>query len=250
MYWFIPCIFLLANPFKFNILRMVLESGLFAQIVLLILVFFSIFSWAIIIHKSRVFSRVDSHTRKFLQTFRRRKRLSEVYLACLSFDRTPLSKMLEVGYKELEEIFKGENVPANKGVNIDNERLEDIRTTMDRVGTEELENLGRRVTFLATTGNTSPFLGLLGTVWGVMDSFASIGVRGSASLAVVAPGIAQALIATIFGLIVAIPAVIGYNHFGNKLKATAVQVDNFSSEFISAVKKELHYEKKGLYSTL
>jgi biopolymer transport protein TolQ len=75
-------------------------------------------------------------------------------------------------------------------------------------------------------------------------------VRGSASLAVVAPGIAQALIATIFGLIVAIPAVIGYNHFGNKLKAMAVQVDSFSSEFISAVKKELHYEKKGLYSTL
>jgi biopolymer transport protein TolQ len=83
-----------------------------------------------------------------------------------------------------------------------------------------------------------------------MDSFASIGVRGSASLAVVAPGIAQALIATIFGLIVAIPAVIGYNHFGNKLKATGIQVDNFSSEFISAVKKELHYEKKGLHSTL
>jgi len=249
MYWSIPCIILLANPFKFNILRMVLESGLFAQAVLLILVFFSIFSWAIIIHKSRVFGKVDSQTKKFLKTFRKRKRLSEVYLACLSYNRTPLSKMLEVGYKELEEVFK-EEVPTEGRLNIDHERLEDIRATMDRVGTEELETLGRRVTFLATTGNTSPFLGLLGTVWGVMDSFASIGVRGSASLAVVAPGIAQALIATIFGLIVAIPAVIGYNHFGNKLKATAVQVDSFSSEFISAVKKELHYEKKGLYSTL
>jgi len=247
MYWF--CILLLANPFKFNILRMVLESGLFAQVVLLILVFFSIFSWAIIIHKSRVFKRVDSHTRKFLKTFRKRKRLSEIYLACMGYDRTPLSRMLEVGYKELEEVFK-EEVRSNKGINIDNERLDDIKATMDRIGSEELEKLAGRVTFLATTGNTSPFLGLLGTVWGVMDSFASIGVRGSASLAVVAPGIAQALIATIFGLIVAIPAVIGYNHFGNKLKATGVQVDNFSSEFISAVKKELHYEKKGLYSTL
>jgi biopolymer transport protein TolQ len=249
MYWFIPCIVLLANPFKFNILRMVLESGLFAQVVLLILVFFSIFSWAIIIHKSRVFGRVDSHTRKFLRTFRSRKRLSEVYLACLSCNHTPLSKMLEAGYKELEEVLKDE-ASGSQGARIITQRLNDIRETMDRVGTEELENLGRRVTFLATTGNTSPFLGLLGTVWGVMDSFASIGVRGSASLAVVAPGIAQALIATIFGLIVAIPAVIGYNHFGNKLKATAVQVDSFSSEFISAVKKELHYEKKGLYSTL
>jgi biopolymer transport protein TolQ len=248
MYW--SCTFLVANPFKFNILRMVLESGLFAQIVLLILVLFSVVSWAIMIHKSRVFKKVDSHSRKFLKTFRKRKRLSEVYLACLSYNRTPLSKMLEAGYKELEEVFKAERVTSDRGVNIDNERLEDIKAVMDRVGSEELENLGRRVTFLATTGNTSPFLGLLGTVWGVMDSFASIGVRGSASLAVVAPGIAQALIATIFGLMVAIPAVIGYNHFGNKLKATAVQVDNFSSEFISAVKKELHYEKKGLYSTL
>jgi len=228
---------------------MVLESGLFAQVVLLILVFFSVFSWAIMIHKSRVFRKVDSHTKRFLKTFRKRKRLSEVYLACLSYDRTPLSKMLEIGYKELEEFFK-EEVASNQRVNIDNEKLDDIRADMDRVGSEELENLGRRVTFLATTGNTSPFLGLLGTVWGVMDSFASIGVRGSASLAVVAPGIAQALIATIFGLIVAIPAVIGYNHFGNKLKAIAVQVDNFSSEFVSAVKKELRYEKKGLYSTL
>lgn len=243
-------ILLVANPFKFNILRMVLESGLFAQVVLIILVFFSVVSWAIMIHKSRVFKKVDSHTRKFLKTFRKRKRLSEVYLACLSFNRTPLSRMLETGYKELEETLRAQAAGVNRGVNVDNERLEDIKATMDRIGTEELENLGSRVTFLATTGNTSPFLGLLGTVWGVMDSFASIGVRGSASLAVVAPGIAQALIATIFGLMVAIPAVIGYNHFGNKLKATAVQVDNFSSEFISAVKKELHYEKKGLYSTL
>lgn len=247
MYWLF--ISLVANPFKFNILRMVLESGLFAQAVLLILVLFSVVSWAIIIHKSRVFKRVNSHTRKFLKTFRKRNRLSEVYLACLSYNRTPLSKMLEAGYKELEELFK-EQLSSNRGMNIYSQGLEDIKATMDRIGSEELEKLGGRVTFLATTGNTSPFLGLLGTVWGVMDSFASIGVRGSASLAVVAPGIAQALIATIFGLIVAIPAVIGYNHFGNKLKATGVQVDNFSSEFISAVKKELHYEKKGLHSTL
>ena len=249
MSWFIPCMILLANPFKFNILRMVLESGLFAQAVLLILVLFSVVSWAIMIHKSKVFRKVDFHTKKFLITFRKRKRLSEVYLACLSYNRTPLSKMLEIGYKELEEVFR-EELPSAQRVNIDYERLDDIRANMDRIGSEELENLGKRVTFLATTGNTSPFLGLLGTVWGVMDSFASIGVRGSASLAVVAPGIAQALIATIFGLIVAIPAVIGYNHFGNKLKSIGVQVDNFSSEFISAVKKELHYEKKGLHSTL
>jgi len=91
---------------------------------------------------------------------------------------------------------------------------------------------------LATTGNISPFFGLLGTVWGIMDSFASIGVRGSASLAVVAPGIAEALIATVVGLAVAIPAVMAYNFFNNQLKVFSTQVDNFTLEFLSAVKKE------------
>jgi len=160
MYWF--CILLLANPFKFNILRMVLESGLFAQVVLLILVFFSIFSWAIIIHKSRVFKRVDSHTRKFLKTFRKRKRLSEIYLACMGYDRTPLSRMLEVGYKELEEVFK-EEVRSNKGINIDNERLDDIKATMDRIGSEELEKLAGRVNqpLFGTSGNRMGGNGLL-----------------------------------------------------------------------------------------
>jgi biopolymer transport protein TolQ len=148
--------------------------------------------------------------------------------------------MLEAGFKESEQFSKKEyldNPRKEEGLTSEN-KTELIKMTLDRIGAEELSRLERYVVFLATTGNISPFFGLLGTVWGVMDSFASIGVRGSASLAVVAPGIAEALIATIFGLAVAIPAVIGYNYFNNRLKFISTDIDNFSLEFLTSAKKE------------
>ena len=155
--------------------------------------------------------------------------------------------MLEAGFKELEEIGRVEKNPqpdreaplvVEFGPHQHKDRLDVIRMTLERVGSEEINRLEKSNVFLATTGNISPFFGLLGTVWGIMDSFASIGVRGSASLAVVAPGIAEALIATVVGLAVAIPAVMAYNFFNNQLKVFSTQVDNFTLEFLSAVKKE------------
>lgn len=228
--------FLLMAPdpaaFRGNIIRMVLESGVFAQVILFILLVFSIISWAIMINKLRVFRKVEKETRKFLTTFRKSKSLSEAYLACGLLHRTPLHNMLVAGFREAEQFSKKDEViPVEK-------RAEVVKMTLERVGAEEISRLERNVVFLATTGNISPFFGLLGTVWGIMDSFASIGVRGTASLAVVAPGIAQALIATIFGLAVAIPAVIGYNYFNNRLKFVATDIDNFSLEFLTTAKKE------------
>jgi biopolymer transport protein TolQ len=229
-------IFLMIAPapaaFKGNIIRMVLESGVFAQVILLILLVFSVISWAIMINKQRIFRKVEKETKKFLVTFRRSKSLSEAHLACGLLHRTPLHSMLMAGYKETEQFSKQDEViPVEK-------RAEVVKMTLDRTGAEEISRLERNVVFLATTGNISPFFGLLGTVWGIMDSFASIGVRGTASLAVVAPGIAQALIATIFGLAVAIPAVIGYNYFNNRLKFVTTDIDNFSLEFLTTAKKE------------
>ena len=229
-------IFLLLAPdpaaFRGNIIRMVLESGVFAQVILFILLIFSIISWAIMINKLRVFRKVEKETRKFFATFRKSKGLSEAYLACGLLHRTPLHNMLVAGFKEIEQFSKKDEVISLE------KRAEVVKMTLDRVGAEEISRLERNVVFLATTGNISPFFGLLGTVWGIMDSFASIGVRGTASLAVVAPGIAQALIATIFGLAVAIPAVIGYNYFNNRLKFVATDIDNFSLEFLTTAKKE------------
>jgi len=236
-----------AGPFEGTLFGMVREMDLFAQIVVIILLFLSVVSWAITFHKIAVFRRTNRETEKFLSLFRKRRSISEVYLSCVSFRRTPLSRMLEAGFKELEELCRVEKNPAesreismmeNFETNTQRDRLDVIRMTLERVGSEEINRLERSIVFLATTGNVSPFFGLLGTVWGIMHSFASIGVRGSASLAVVAPGIAMALIATILGLAVAIPAVMAYNFFNNKLKVISTQVDNFALEFLSVVKKE------------
>jgi biopolymer transport protein TolQ len=238
---FLTFLMLAPDPaaFRGNIIRMVLESGVFAQVILFILLVFSVISWAIMINKLRVFRKVEKETGRFLVTFRKSKTLSEAHLACGLLHRTPLHNMLAAGYKEIEQFSKKEYSDHKKDELIPVEkRAEVVKMTLDRTGAEEISRLESNVVFLATTGNISPFFGLLGTVWGIMDSFASIGVRGTASLAVVAPGIAQALIATIFGLAVAIPAVIGYNYFNNRLKFVATDIDNFSLEFLTTAKKE------------
>ena len=239
--------FAYGGPFKGTVFEMVAEMGFFAKIVLIILLFLSVVSWAITFNKIALFRKVSSETQKFLSIFRRRKSIAEVYRSCVSLRKTPLSKMLEAGYKELEELSKGErnphtgtHLPLGLELNlaIEKEKLDVIRMTLERTGSEEITRLEKAIVFLATTGNISPFFGLLGTVWGIVDAFASIGVRGSATLAVVAPGIAEALIATIIGLAVAIPAVMAYNFFNNKLKIISTQIDNFTLEFLTAVKKE------------
>jgi biopolymer transport protein TolQ len=235
------------GPFKGTIYQMITGMGTFAQMVLLVLLFLSVISWAITIYKILLYRRVNADTNKFLATFRRRRSIREVYLSCVGLKKTPLSPMLEAGFKELEEIGRTDKNPHKDreaplvvefGPHPHKDRLDVVRMTLERVGSEEINRLEKSNVFLATTGNISPFFGLLGTVWGIMDSFASIGVRGSASLAVVAPGIAEALIATVVGLAVAIPAVMAYNFFNNQLKVFSTQVDNFSLEFLSAVKKE------------
>lgn len=239
--------FAYGGPFKGTLFEMVAEMGLFAKIVLLILLFLSVVSWAITFNKIRLFRRVNLETERFLSIFRKGRDIAQVHLACANMRRTPLSKMLEAGYKELLDLSKVKRNPdagTRASLDLDSElatekeKLDVIRMTLERTGAEEINRLERAIVFLATTGNISPFFGLLGTVWGIMDAFASIGVRGSATLAVVAPGIAEALMATIVGLAVAIPAVMAYNFFNNKLKIISTQVDNFALEFLSAVKKE------------
>jgi biopolymer transport protein TolQ len=239
------------SPFEGTFYGMIRDMDPFAQIVMLVLLVMSLISWAITFQKIAVFRRANSETERFLSLFRKRPSIPEVYVACVKFRRTPLSPMLEEGFKELDQVLKVENGPRGAkhpvvtqspilttDSNQDKDRWDVIRMTLERVGQEEINRLEKSVVFLATTGNVSPFFGLLGTVWGIMHSFASIGVRGSASLAVVAPGIAEALVATIMGLAVAIPAVMAYNFFNAKLKVIASQVDNFGLEFLAAAKKE------------
>jgi biopolymer transport protein TolQ len=239
------------GPFQGTLYGMISDMDPFAKTVMVVLLIMSLISWAITFHKWALFRKVNAETTRFLRLFRKRPSIPEVYVACVKLRRTPLSPMLEEGFKELDQVLRVEgnpgpvkrrplpqNRPATDDLDQDKDRWEVIRMTLERVGQEEINRLERSVVFLATTGNVSPFFGLLGTVWGIMQSFASIGVRGSASLAVVAPGIAEALVATIMGLAVAIPAVMAYNFFNARLKLIASQVDNFSLEFLAAAKKE------------
>ncbi len=220
---------------------MIAASGKIAQGILLLLLWFSVISWAVIVYKWKVYKKAKSSSQKFLNLFRQKRSFSDSFSSLAVMSGTPLSRILATGYKTVQEMAR-EN-PAyvkqsNPKIALNSEALEEVKSAVQRTSNEEIERLERYLVFLATCGNVAPFLGLLGTIWGVMDSFRSIGVKGSASLAVVAPGIATALVATIVGLAVAIPAVIGFNYFNNKLRGFSVLFDNFSSELLSQIKKE------------
>jgi len=213
------------------------SSSPFAKIILAILLLFSIISWAIILFKFLELRATQKANDNFIKEFRRRKNLDKSFPALSRMSRSPYAVMLGAAYIEMESIVRGTG-SEQKGI-IDEDGLNHIAEAIDRTGIMQAMKLERYVVFLATTANASPFIGLLGTVWGIMDAFAEIGVRGTATLAVVAPGIAEALIATVAGLAAAIPAVIAYNFYTNQLRRINSEIDNFKSELYSAIKKEL-----------
>jgi len=216
---------------------LIIESSVFAKLVLIVLVLFSIISWAIIIYKYFEIKGALMATETFLKEFRRRRSLGASFSSLSRMKKSPMAVMYGTAFIELESLANSKDKSGK--IIIDDENLDHVAEAIDRAGTDEILRLEKYVVFLATTANASPFLGLLGTVWGIMESFAQIGVTGIATLAVVAPGIAEALIATIAGLAAAIPALIGYNFFINKLRRIAGEIDNFKSELFSAIKKEL-----------
>jgi len=216
---------------------LIIESSVFAKLVLLVLVLFSVISWAIMIYKYSEIKGTMTTTEKFLKEFRRRRSLGASFSSLSQMKKSPMAVMYGNAFIELESLASSKDKGGK--IIIDDENLDHIAEAIDRAGTDEALRLEKYVIFLATTANASPFLGLLGTVWGIMESFAQIGVSGTATLAVVAPGIAEALIATIAGLAAAIPALIAYNFFINKLRRIAGEIDNFKSELFSAIKKEL-----------
>jgi len=218
------------------------ETSLFGKILLIILIVFSFVSWSIMFNKWRSFKKVEQQNTDFYDFFRRNKKLSDVLTTAKSLNMSTMAGVFTQGYDEIKDLLgrkKAGNPDAEKLPRLDAKDTEVLSMTLDRSTNEEIAALERKVIFLATTANASPFMGLLGTVVGVMDSFWAIGERGSASLAVVAPGIAEALLATIVGLGAAIPAVIGYNWANNKIKQFYDTTSNFSLEFMTRVKKDL-----------
>jgi biopolymer transport protein TolQ len=209
-----------------EIITMVAQSGLVAKAVLLILLAFSIFSWAIIAAKWSLLKRANAQSGRFLRAFRKANRLQDIAAVAEQFKPSPLVAVFEGGITELR---RQGGVARN---------LTSIQRAMQIASSEELTRLENRLPWLATTGSVTPFVGLFGTVWGIIDAFHGLGTAGAATLRAVAPGISEALITTAAGLAAAIPGVIGYNHFTQTMREYAARMDDFQMEFLNAVERE------------
>ncbi len=215
---------------------------LFSKIIMAVLLFLSITSWAIMIYKYFKTRRLHAETDRFLREFRRRRNLDDAYNLAGRYSLTPFASMLHSAYDEVRALtdrprFSGNPTPI--GSAITESQFDMVADAIDRAGAEEIARLDTGVIVLATTANASPFLGLLGTVVGIYVAFKDIGAKGTATLGVVAPAIAEALIATAAGLAAAIPALIGYNYYVSRNRLMADRIDNFKSELFAAFKKEM-----------
>jgi biopolymer transport protein TolQ len=218
-------------------------STVIARIVLLMLGVMSILCWSIILYKSWTFRRAERHSKQFLDVFRRSNKFSEVQAVCGSLGDSPLVGLFQSGYAELTtQLRQGQPQPdaANPRPSAGRPTLKSL-TSVDRAllraSVVELNKLERRISLLATTASVAPFIGLFGTVWGIMIAFLGIAQTGSTNLGAVAPGIAEALITTAAGLFAAIPAVIAYNHMANRVKLFASEMDDFSMEFLNIAER-------------
>jgi biopolymer transport protein TolQ len=232
-----------------NAFSLILQAGIVAKGVLVVLLVFSLASWTIIFLKTRALGLVDRQDERLWRLFREGKQLATVYEDSRRFSHSPLASLFREGYRELSLALKGN--PGSGGqpggeaavkpldMSPDN-LLARLGRTLRHASLREIAGLERSLIFLATTGNITPFIGLFGTVWGIMDAFHSIGMTGSANLGAVAPGIAEALITTAAGLAVAIPGVIAYNYFLNRIKSAATRMDLFGLEFLGTAERIIH----------
>jgi biopolymer transport protein TolQ len=220
---------------------LLMRISAFGWVILAILLLFSLVSWTIMVRKWLTFRHIDHLSRGFVEVFRRSSRLSEVNIACEHYRGTPLSGIFAAAYQELNaqlQALKPKEISGNPGHVVLPERsLAGIQRTIQRASAAELSVLEKSMSWLATTGSVTPFIGLLGTVVGIISAFHGLGLVKTASIQAVAPGIAEALIATAAGLFAAIPAVIGYNQFIHHIKDVASEMDDFSVELLNMVER-------------
>jgi biopolymer transport protein TolQ len=214
-----------------------------ALVVLALLLVLSVVSWGIIFYKLVSFSRIQSQSGRFLDIFRRSTKFSEVQAVCQSLNDSPLVGIFQAGYAELNLQLRQANTaaaPATPGAPVPRALLKSLAgvdRALLRASNVEVSKLEKRITFLATTAAIAPFIGLFGTVWGIIGAFQGIAQTGSTSLGTVAPGIAEALVTTAAGLAAAIPAVYFYNLLTQRVKLLATEMDDFSLEFLNIVER-------------
>lgn len=236
------------GEFSGSVMGMIIHSGPVAKIVLFILLISSIFAWAVMFQKMLLFRKAKRESKKFMEIFQKKKGgLTKAYASSKSLKNSHLAKVFISGYLDVVSLQKfrreSRSSSSEEGHSLCQEDIQSLERALQRAESQEISRFEKNLGFLATTGSTAPFVGLFGTVWGIMDAFRSIGVKGSASIGGVAPGISEALIATAAGLAAAIPAVVGYNHFNNKLKTIASEMEEFSLEFLSLVERSFLRKK-------
>ncbi len=214
----------LALFLQVNFWYLITNAGPIPMAVLVFLLLFSIVSWTIIFSKWNTFRRARNDNRKFLRAFRKATVLEAAATAGEQFPTAPLVAVFDFGYEEVDRQVKLRGGLTN---------MTAIERSLQMGVSEELAKLERNMNWLATTATVTPFVGLFGTVWGIIDAFQALGLAGSASLRAVAPGIAHALVATAMGLAAAIPAAIFYNHFGHVIKEIGARMDDFALEFMN-----------------
>ena len=220
-----------------SVFELVLNAGPVAKFVLLLLCIFSVVCWALMVEKWWQFRKIRRESVRFLKVFREGRRFSAVFAAAKIYRDSPLAQLYVAGCQEAGGALGGADMidhaldEAEDGIGP--ERVDAVSRAMRRAAAGEISRMERFLPFLATTASAAPFIGLFGTVWGVMAAFHGIGQQGSASLAVVAPGISEALIATAAGLGAAIPAVMGYNFFVNRVKHWATEMEGFTLDLLN-----------------
>jgi biopolymer transport protein TolQ len=210
-----------------------------------VLVFFSVASWAVILIKYNYIRKAFRESELFTDFFWKSRDLSDVFAKSKQLRNSPIARIFRIGYVELRKISQtsaasqADSQSRDAGWQSRSTGLDNIKRALRRATNTEVIRMTQLVPFLATTGNTTPFIGLFGTVWGIMNSFHGIGLRGSASLAVVAPGISEALIATATGLAAAIPAVIAFNYFMQKIRILESELQSFSADFLNIIERDI-----------
>ena len=212
-----------------EIVDLVRETGIVAQAVLLVLLAFSVVSWAIILSKWSVLQRARIQSGRFLRAFRRAQRLQDIAVVANQFRPSPLVGVFESGFREFERQVGSSGTLRNPLA---------VQRAMQIASSEEMTRFERNIPWLAITGAVTPFVGLFGTFWGIIDAFHGLGTSGAATLRAVAPGISEALITTAAGLVAAIPAVIAYNLIGGSIRDFAARCDDFSLEMLNAVERQ------------
>lgn len=226
-----------SSGFQGDILSLILHSGPMAQFIIFVLMGFSAVSWAIMVERYRVITRSESESAAFLSKFRAGSSLGDLRDAAEKLPHAPAAAIYRAGFRQINAVGNPKLASASGPTR---DPIASIERVLQRAAAEEQARLERSLPFLATTAAACPFVGLFGTVWGIMSAFHAIGGMGTANLAVVAPGISEALVTTAAGLAAAIPAVIGYNYFVNRIRSIGTRMDNFVADFLTRAEQTIY----------